>query len=165
MVSTGSITSMASRLGTTRKRTGLMPMTRSASISLLIVMVPSRAARAEPERPATRMAVISGANSRVTDSATPNTTWCSAPNCSRVLMPWIASMIPIVSDSIDTMGTARIPISIISEKTDTARTGWRRRRPRNSQYSESVTRVAPKPRDVSVPTLRRPRLSRTRPAR
>ena len=79
MTSAGSMISMASRLGTTRKRTGLMPITRSASISWLIVMVPSRAASAEPERPATRMPVISGANSRVMPKATPSTTWLSAP--------------------------------------------------------------------------------------
>ena len=37
-------------------------------------MVPMRAAIADPERPATKMPVINGANSRVTDRAMPSTT-------------------------------------------------------------------------------------------
>ena len=58
-------------IGATRKRTGLMPITCSASTSWLMVMVASRAAIAEPDRPAIRMPMMSGENSRVTDSAMP----------------------------------------------------------------------------------------------
>ncbi len=52
------------RTGDTRKRTGLMPITCRASTSWLMLMVASRAAIAEPERPAIRMPMIIGLNSR-----------------------------------------------------------------------------------------------------
>ena len=48
-------------------------------------------------------------------------------------MPWIASMMPIVTVSIVTIGSARMPISIISAKIGWIRTAWPRRRPISSQ--------------------------------
>ena len=53
---------VASTRGSARKRTGSKPMMRSASNSSLIFMEAISAAKAEPERPATRIAVISGPN-------------------------------------------------------------------------------------------------------
>ena len=50
--------------GTTSASTGETPMVRMASISSVIFIVPSCAAKAEPERPATMIAVISVPSSR-----------------------------------------------------------------------------------------------------
>src|ERR1700756_353573 len=54
----GNITIMARNFGATRNRIGLIAIVSSASISLLTFMVPISAAKAEPERPITTMAVI-----------------------------------------------------------------------------------------------------------
>jgi hypothetical protein len=81
-----------------------------------------RAASAEPDRPATRIPVIKGPNSRVTESATMKTTWCCAPNFSRELMPCIESVTPMATESIDTIGIALTPITIIWAKRGSART-------------------------------------------
>ncbi len=80
MVKAGSMISIASSAGATRKRTGSMPITLRASTSWLIAIVLSRAARAEPDRPATRMPMIKGENSRVTARAMPTWAKDSAPN-------------------------------------------------------------------------------------
>ena len=58
---------------------GEMPITVNASISPFSRIEPIRLASCEPERPATMMPVISGANSRGIDSASPKLTWVSAP--------------------------------------------------------------------------------------
>ncbi len=76
---------------------------------------------------------MSGANSRTTDRAMPITTCCSAPKVLRVWMPWIASMMPMVAESTVRMGSARMPMSIISAKMAGRRTGWLRRKPKPSQ--------------------------------
>ena len=49
---------------------GSMPITLSASTSSRVFMTPISAVKAEPERPATMMAVISTPISRNTDTAT-----------------------------------------------------------------------------------------------
>jgi len=54
----------ASTFGTARNRTGSNPMVTSALTSSLTTMVPISAAKADPERPATRMAVMMGPSSR-----------------------------------------------------------------------------------------------------
>ena len=59
----------ASRRGTARNSIGSMPMTLRASISSETCMVAISAAIDEPERPATRMAVMSGPISRTTETA------------------------------------------------------------------------------------------------
>ena len=51
-------------MGTARKRIGSNPMVVSASTSSLIIIDPISAQKAEPDLPATMMAVISGASSR-----------------------------------------------------------------------------------------------------
>ncbi len=63
-VITGTTASDDSSLGPTRKRTGLMPMVESASSSSFTCMVPISAAKALPERAASKMAVTSGPISR-----------------------------------------------------------------------------------------------------
>ncbi len=60
-----------------------MPITDSASISCETCIVPICAAMAEAERPATKIPVISGANSRVTEIAMASTTRDSAPYARR----------------------------------------------------------------------------------
>src|SRR5271165_1138373 len=79
MVRHGSMTIMAINFGATRKWTGLMAMVSSASISSLTFMVPSSAATAEPERPITTMAVMSGPSSRDMEMATALATKVMAP--------------------------------------------------------------------------------------
>ena len=63
MVSPGSASSSASTFGRIRKRPVSKPSVTMASISSVVFMVPSSAANAEPERPASTTAVTSGASS------------------------------------------------------------------------------------------------------
>src|SRR2546423_15137622 len=60
IVRQGNMMIMAKNLGVTRKRTGLMAMVSKASISSVTFMLPISAAKAEPERPITTMAVTRG---------------------------------------------------------------------------------------------------------
>ena len=76
----GSITIMARNFGVTRKWIGLIAMVSSASISSVTFIVPISAAKAEPERPMTTIAVISGPSSRVIEIATALATKFKAPN-------------------------------------------------------------------------------------
>ena len=69
-VSTGSMTSIARNRGTTRKRTGLIAITSSASISSPTFIVPNSAVTAEPLRPITITAISSGPSSRNSDTET-----------------------------------------------------------------------------------------------
>ncbi len=55
-------------------------MVSSASISSLTFIVPISAANADPERPMTMIAVISGPSSRVIEMATALATNCIAPS-------------------------------------------------------------------------------------
>src|SRR5882672_2498130 len=80
MVRHGSMTIMAINLGATRKRIGLMAMVSSASSSSVTFMVPISAAKEEPERPMTTMAVMSGPSSRLMEMATALATKLMAPN-------------------------------------------------------------------------------------
>ena len=70
----GTITSIARNFGATRKATGRRAMVFSASTSSVTFMVPISAANAEPDRPITMMAVISGPNSRTIEMATASAT-------------------------------------------------------------------------------------------
>ena len=69
-VSSGSVMTSAIRRGTTSISIGSMPITLSASTSSRAFITPISAAKAEPERPATMMAVISTPISRNIDTAT-----------------------------------------------------------------------------------------------
>src|SRR6267143_1632759 len=80
IVRQGSITIMARNFGVTRKWIGLIAIVSSASISSVTFMVPISAAKAEPERPITTMAVINGPSSLDIDNATALGTMFMAPN-------------------------------------------------------------------------------------
>ena len=75
----GSVRATARIRGVTRKLTGSSPITTSASTSCETFIVPSSAAIAEPKRPATMIAVKSGASSRIIEIATRAGTSSSAP--------------------------------------------------------------------------------------
>ena len=62
--SSGIISTDAIMRGSTNASIGETPIVRMASISSVIFIVPSCAAKAEPERPATMIAVISTPSSR-----------------------------------------------------------------------------------------------------
>ena len=62
--STGIASVAASTRGSTSQAIGSMPMMRSASTSSFTRMVPISAAKAEPVRPASTTAAISGPSSR-----------------------------------------------------------------------------------------------------
>ena len=69
-VNSGSAITVATSLGTTRYRTGsTASVTRASSCSVTFI-VPSSAAIAEPTRPATMSAAMTGPISRTTESAT-----------------------------------------------------------------------------------------------
>ena len=69
-VSRGRVMTRAITRGTTSTSMGSMPMTLSASTSSRASMTPISAVKAEPERPATMMAVSSTPISRSTETAT-----------------------------------------------------------------------------------------------
>jgi hypothetical protein len=76
-------------------------------------MVPISAANAEPERPLTAMAVISGPSSRVKPTATRSMTKCKAPKRRSSDAPCMARMNPLHIDNSATIGSACTPISSI----------------------------------------------------
>ena len=78
-VSSGSAMMSPMRRGTTSTSIGSIPMTFSASISSRTFITPISAAKAEPERPATMIAVISTPISRSTETATRLMVNVSAP--------------------------------------------------------------------------------------
>ncbi len=78
-VSSGSTRISASTRGSTSTLFGSSPMTRSASISSRMRIEPSSAVMALPERPATMMAVRSGATSRSDRMPTRSTVKMAAP--------------------------------------------------------------------------------------
>jgi len=101
-----------------------------------------RAASAEPERPATRIAVISAPNSRVTDLATASTTCDCAPNSLSAETNWMPSIKPTVIDSSATIGNASAPISRIWRMIALRRTGCPRRQPNALRRTASTSSIA-----------------------
>ena len=73
-VKIGTTTRDAIILGTARNKVGWKPMAKSASISSEIFMVPISAANAEPDLPATIMAVMIGPSSKTMEIATRDAT-------------------------------------------------------------------------------------------
>ncbi len=69
-VSSGNVMMRPTTRGTTSISIGSMPITLSASTSSRAFITPISAVNAEPERPATMIAVISTPISRRTDTAT-----------------------------------------------------------------------------------------------
>ena len=79
VVSIGIISIMAMSFGITRKRSGMNPIVRMASISSETFIVPISAANADPARPVATIATIIGPSSRTTEQPTSPGRNASAP--------------------------------------------------------------------------------------
>ena len=100
----GTISSMARNFGATRNCTGSSAMVSIASISSFTFIVPISAANAEPERPITTTAVISGPSSRVIEMATALATRCSAPNLRSSYAAFSARIVPMKKEISEVIG-------------------------------------------------------------
>ena len=109
MPSKGIIITEAITRGTTSASAGTTPIVRMASISSVIFIVPIWAAKAEPERPATMIAVIRMPNSRSVSRPMRLMVNISAPNCRSWTAPCCAITIPIRKLIRPTMPSARTP--------------------------------------------------------
>ena len=108
-VKRGVISSAAMTRVVTRKRTGSRPIVVSASTSWLTFIVPISAANAAPERPASRMAVISGPSSRSIARPIRSATKISAPNFFIGIADWKARITPSRNEISATIGSASAP--------------------------------------------------------
>jgi hypothetical protein len=81
-VKSGSTIINAIILGTAKKTVGENPMIKRASTSSEIFMVPISAAKADPDLPATTIAVMIGPSSETIAIETREATYIFAPNCS-----------------------------------------------------------------------------------
>jgi hypothetical protein len=113
IVRQGTATRAARYFGASTNSTGSNAITLSASISSVTVIVPISAAKAEPERPLTAIAVSSGPISRVKPTATRSTTKRKAPNRRSSDAPCMAKMNPEHIARRATMGNALTPMSSI----------------------------------------------------
>ena len=119
----------------TRKRTGSSPIVVSASISWLTLIVPISAANAAPERPASRIAVISAPSSRSIDRPIRSATKISAPNCFIGIADW----------------NARIrPEQERDQRDDRQRVGARRARRRRQTSRQRIVRRMPDRAEASA---------------
>ena len=109
-MSSGVISSAAMMRGVTRKRTGSRPIVVSASTSWLTVIVPISAANAAPERPASRIAVISGPSSRNIERPSRSATKISAPKRFIGTADWKARISPSRNEISATIGSASAPV-------------------------------------------------------
>ena len=125
--SSGVISKAAMIRGVTRKRTGLKPIVVSASTSWLTRIVPISAANAAPERPASRIAVISGPSSRSIDRPIRSATKISAPKRFIGTADWNARIMPSRNEISATIGSASAPTCSQIRQTSLQRTlrGWR----------------------------------------
>ena len=117
-------------------------MVESASISWLVFIVPSCAAKAAPVRPAMTMAVMMQPISRVIATATRFATKIEAPNCWSWTAPTNPRMSPIRKLMRLTMPSARGPQSWMMPRRSIIRN---RARPRSSAPKAST----PAPRKAS----------------
>ena len=126
-VSSGVISTAAMMRGVTRKRTGLKPIVVRASTSWLTRIVPISAAKAAPERPASRIAVISGPSSRSIDRPIRSATKISAPKRFIGTADWNARIMPSRNEISATIGSASTPTCSQMRQTSFQRTlrGWR----------------------------------------
>ena len=108
-VSSGIMMTMAASRGMTRAWNGLTPITCMASTSWVMRMEPISAAKDEAERPASRMAVISTASSRRTDTATSWTVNTPAPSWDSRLAPSRAMTAPMKKLVTAMIGMASSP--------------------------------------------------------
>ncbi len=99
--------------GITSASIGEMPIVRMASISSFTFIVPICAAKADPERPATMIAVINTPSSRKVIRPTRLIVSDSAPNCSSCTAPCWAITIPIRKLIKPMIGKAETPTSSI----------------------------------------------------
>ena len=106
----------AIRRGTTKKYIGLRPKVVNAFNSSLTFWVPSWAAKAEPLRPAKRIAVIRGPNSLVIAIPIPLTTKITAPKIWATKAVSKAIMTPIKKPIRQIMPTALLPASSETER-------------------------------------------------
>src|SRR5882672_5508107 len=83
----------------------------SASSSSVTRMVAISAAKADPDRPMTTIAVISGPSSRVTEIATRLATSCIAPSVRNSYAPCSARITPMKNAIREIIGTAPTPPS------------------------------------------------------
>ena len=124
-VSSGVISNAARTRVVTRKRTGSSPIVVSASISWLTRIVPISAANAAPERPASRIAVISAPSSRSIDRPIRSATKISAPNFFIGTADWNARITPIRNEISATIGNASAP-HLLADEPDVAPADRRR---------------------------------------
>ena len=133
------MTTTASVRGITSASIGETPIVRIASISSVSFIVPSCAAKAEPDRPATMIAVINTPNSRnvrrptrlMVNISMPNWRSCTDPCCA-ITMP-IRKLIKPMMPSADTPTTSNRWTTALTRK----RLGWR-------ISPQAATRLAPK---------------------
>lgn len=95
--------------GRTRKFIMSKPMVFRESISSETFIVPISAAKAEPERPAMSIAVISGASSRVREMPISPAIRLSPPNFSSIMAPWYPVTKPMRKSIRNTIGIELMP--------------------------------------------------------
>jgi hypothetical protein len=86
--------------GASTNSTGSTAIVRSASISFVTTIVPISAENADPDRPLTTIAVISGPSFRVNPTAIMSMTNFSAPNRRNSAAVWIARINPAQAELI-----------------------------------------------------------------
>ena len=99
----------AATRGRTIASIGDTPIVRIASTSSVSFIVPICAAKAEPDRPATMIAVISNPSSRIEARPTRLIVNTSSPNCLSCTDPCCAMTMPIRKLISPMMGSASTP--------------------------------------------------------
>ena len=112
-------------------------MTLSASISSATFIVPSSAVMAEPERPMTMTAVMSGPISRRMEKATRLATRSVAPSLANCPAPWMASTMPSRKFASATVGIEATPMFTIWSKSAESR------QPRRPKRGAKMAREGP----------------------
>src|SRR5215467_1877547 len=151
----GSITIMARNFGVTRKSTGCMAIVSSASISSETFIVPISAANAEPERPITTIAVMSGPSSLVIEMATAFATKVMAPSFRSSYALCSARIKPIKNVMRERIGSARTPTCIACEMACRSRSGLPRKGATNVKYAARPPSEASPPR-YAMPSTTEP---------
>ena len=111
-VSSGVISRRASVLGSTKNSIAGIPKVRRESISSLIFMEPSSAAKAAPVLPAITIATINAPISRTMAKETRSATYMVALNFSNCTLPTKAMVNPVKKAIKVTMGRAEAPQSL-----------------------------------------------------
>gem|GEM_PF-2602234 len=122
MVRMGVTNSAARTRGTARKRKGSRPMVVRALTSSLTFMVPISAAKAAPERPASKMAVTRGPSSRSMEMPSMSGMKMSAPKRLSGMADWKAMIRPMRKPIRPMMGMALTPAVSQVDQTSFQRT-------------------------------------------